>query len=42
MSIDDLRQIINDDTSIIAAKECVEKLKELKMNDVKGISLAKK
>lgn len=42
MSIDDLRQIINDDTSIIAAKECVEKLKELKMNDVKGIKPGEK
>lgn len=42
MSIDDLRQIINDDTSIIAAKECLEKLKELKMNDVKGIKPGEK
>jgi L-ascorbate metabolism protein UlaG (beta-lactamase superfamily) len=42
MSIDDLRQIINDDTSIIAAKECVEKLKELKMYDVKGIKPGEK
>jgi L-ascorbate metabolism protein UlaG (beta-lactamase superfamily) len=42
MSIDDLRQIINDDTSIIAAKECVEKLKELKMNDVKGMKPGEK
>jgi L-ascorbate metabolism protein UlaG (beta-lactamase superfamily) len=42
MSIDDLRQIINDDTSIIAAKECLEKLKELKMNDVQGIKPGEK
>lgn len=42
MSIEDLRQIINDDTSIIAAKECLEKLKELKMNDVKGIKPGEK
>jgi L-ascorbate metabolism protein UlaG (beta-lactamase superfamily) len=42
MSIDDLRQIINDDTSIIAAKECLEKLKELKMKDVKGIKPGEK
>jgi L-ascorbate metabolism protein UlaG (beta-lactamase superfamily) len=42
LSIDDLRQIVNDNTSIIAANECVEKLAELKLKDVKGIKPGEK
>ena len=42
LSIDDLKQIINNNTSIIAATECVEKLAELKLKEISGIKPGEK
>ena len=37
LSLDDLKQVISQKTSIIAAKECIEQLKELDVKEVKGV-----
>lgn len=37
LSMEDLKQVINDDTSIIAAAECVEKLADLKLKRISGL-----
>ena len=37
LSMEDLKQVINDDTSIIAAAECVEKLSDLKLKSISGL-----
>lgn len=37
LSIDDLKQIINNNTSIISATECVNKLSGLKLKEISGI-----
>lgn len=42
LSIDDLKKIINNNTSIISATECVEKLAELKVKEINGIKPGEK
>jgi L-ascorbate metabolism protein UlaG (beta-lactamase superfamily) len=42
LSIDDLKQIININTSIISATECVEKLAELKLKEIRGLKPGEK
>ena len=42
LSVDDLKQIINNNTSIISAVECVEKLNELKLKEIRGIKPGEK
>lgn len=42
LSIDDLKQIININTSIISAIECVEKLAELKLKEIRGLKPGEK
>jgi L-ascorbate metabolism protein UlaG (beta-lactamase superfamily) len=42
LSIDDLNQIININTSIISATECVEKLAELKLKEIRGLKPGEK
>jgi L-ascorbate metabolism protein UlaG (beta-lactamase superfamily) len=42
LSIADLKQVIKDDTSIISATECVEKLNELKLKEIYGIKPGEK
>ena len=37
LSMDDLKHVISKRTSIIAAKECIEQLKELDVKEVKGV-----
>jgi L-ascorbate metabolism protein UlaG (beta-lactamase superfamily) len=42
LSMDDLKQIINNNTSILSATECVEKLAELKVKEISGIKPGEK
>ena len=42
LSIDDLKQIINNNTSILSATECVEKLAGLKVKEISGIKPGEK
>ena len=42
LSTDDLKQIINNNTSILSATECVEKLAGLKVKEISGIKPAEK
>jgi L-ascorbate metabolism protein UlaG (beta-lactamase superfamily) len=42
LSIDDLKQIINNNTSILSATECVEKLAVLKVKEISGIKPGEK
>ena len=42
LSIDDLKQIINSNTSIISATECVNKLAGLKLKEISGIKPGEK
>ena len=42
LSIDDLKQIINNNTSIISATECVNKLAGLKLKEISGIKPGEK
>ena len=42
LSIDDLKQIVNNNTSIAAATECVEKLAELKLKEIRGLKPGEK
>lgn len=42
LSIDDLKQIINYNTSILSATECVEKLAGLKVKEISGIKPGEK
>jgi L-ascorbate metabolism protein UlaG (beta-lactamase superfamily) len=37
LSIDDLKHVISKQTSIVAAKECIEQLKEMDVGEVKGV-----
>ena len=37
LSLDDLKQVISKKTSIIAAKECIEQLKQVDVMEVKGV-----
>jgi L-ascorbate metabolism protein UlaG (beta-lactamase superfamily) len=37
LSIEDLKQVINNNTSIISATECVEKLAELNLKEISGL-----
>ena len=37
LSLDDLAKIINKETVIVAAKECVDQLKTLDVKEVKGV-----
>jgi L-ascorbate metabolism protein UlaG (beta-lactamase superfamily) len=42
LSIDDLKQIVNNNTSIAAATECIEKLAELKLKEIRGLKPGEK
>ncbi len=42
LSLDDLHRVINKDTVIIAAKECVDQLKALNIKEVNGVAPAEK
>ena len=42
LSIDDLKQIINNNTSILSATECVKKLAGLKVKEISGIKPGEK
>jgi L-ascorbate metabolism protein UlaG (beta-lactamase superfamily) len=42
LSIDDLKQIINNNTSILSATECVEKLAGLRVKEISGIKPGEK
>jgi L-ascorbate metabolism protein UlaG (beta-lactamase superfamily) len=42
LSMDDLKQIINNNTSILSATECVEKLAGLKVKEISGIKPGEK
>lgn len=42
LSINDLKQIINNNTSILSATECVEKLAGLKVKEIRGIKPGEK
>jgi L-ascorbate metabolism protein UlaG (beta-lactamase superfamily) len=42
LSLDDLKQIISKTTTIVAAKECLEQLKELNVKEVKGVEPSNK
>ena len=42
LSTDDLKQIINNNTSILSATECVEKLAGLKVKEISGIKRGEK
>jgi L-ascorbate metabolism protein UlaG (beta-lactamase superfamily) len=42
LSLDDLKQIINKKTNIIAAKECIEQLKEIDVNEIKAVEPGEK
>src|ERR671939_1479236 len=37
LSIDDLKHVISKQTSIVAAKECIEQLKKMDVGEVKGV-----
>jgi L-ascorbate metabolism protein UlaG (beta-lactamase superfamily) len=37
LSIDDLKQVVNKDTVIVAANECIEQLQEIGVSEIKGV-----
>ena len=37
LSIEDLKHVINHNTSIVAAEECIEQLKELEVRELKAV-----